>query len=133
MAWHKDSPCTRGGFTHCNMSRWCYSSTHWRRYWTYTRATCTVWWWFCGGGGGGGGGLKWRDMYKDSKPMVGKYKYGCVCYLRTSLQDVLLCAWHLRSCCIQPQCEPMLALKPFALCFHCARMSSHGEQSGFAE
>ena len=21
-----------------------FSSTHWRRYWTYTRATCTVWW-----------------------------------------------------------------------------------------
>ena len=38
-------------------------STHWRKYQTYTWATCTVWWWFlvvvvvvvvvcvCGGGG----------------------------------------------------------------------------------
>ena len=24
----------------------------WRRYQTYTRATCTVWWWFFGGSGG---------------------------------------------------------------------------------
>ena len=27
-----------------------FPSTHWRRYQTYTRATCTVWWWFFGGG-----------------------------------------------------------------------------------
>ena len=25
--WHKDSPCTRGVFTHCNLWRWC-SSFH---------------------------------------------------------------------------------------------------------
>ena len=31
-----------------------FSSTHWRRYQTYTQATCTAWWWFFGGGGGGG-------------------------------------------------------------------------------
>ena len=30
-----------------------FSSTHWRRYQTYTQATCTVWWCFFGGGGGG--------------------------------------------------------------------------------
>ena len=65
-----------GGFTHCYLRWWClsfhplaqipvvspiatcaggvYPSTHWRRYCTCTRTTCTVWWWFFSGGGGGG-------------------------------------------------------------------------------
>ena len=30
-----------------------FPSTHWRRYRTCARVTCTVWWWFFGGGGGG--------------------------------------------------------------------------------
>ena len=42
--WHKDFPCTCGGFTHCNLRRWCFSSTHRRRYQMYTQATCTLWW-----------------------------------------------------------------------------------------
>ena len=29
-----------------------FPSTHWRRYRTCARVTCTVWWWFFGGGGG---------------------------------------------------------------------------------
>ena len=29
--WHKYSTCTHGGFTRCNLHRWCFPSTHWRR------------------------------------------------------------------------------------------------------
>ena len=43
--------------TCCNLRWWCFSSNHWRKYSTCTRATCTVWWWLhvvvvymCGGG-----------------------------------------------------------------------------------
>ena len=28
--WHEGSPCTRGGFTHCNLRQWCFSLRHWR-------------------------------------------------------------------------------------------------------
>ena len=37
--------CTCGGINFCNLLCWCFSSSHWCRSCTYTRATCTLWWW----------------------------------------------------------------------------------------